>query len=149
MNPCFEMIWMFFQTMLTLEEVCKKVLVNEIKKMGFWEVFGRVSREETHFPGFPRTGCSLGEQMLRHGERVLNNICCFACFDLSGYFQTSLRVLYVLFWLWFDELSLCNHICLKFIKFCWIEMNFKIYMNMNLEWNQSKIFLKWNVAVMI
>jgi len=49
LNPCFEMIWMFFQTMLTLEEVCKKVLVNEIKKMGFWEVFGRVSREELIF----------------------------------------------------------------------------------------------------
>ena len=60
----------------------------------------------------PRTGCSLGEQVLRHGERVLSNTC-FARSDPLGCFQTSLNVPYVLFWCSFEELSVGNHVFLK------------------------------------
>jgi len=124
--------------MLTLEEVCEMILVNELK-MGFWKVFGRVSREETHFLGFLGIGCSLGEQMLRNGVRVLKNTCCFACFDLSGCFQASLRVPYVLFWLCFDELSLCNHVCFILIKFCWIELKWIWRYIWTWIWNGIKV----------
>jgi len=49
--------------------------------------------------GFPGTGHSLVEHVGRRGERVLNNICCFALFDLLGCFRTSISVLFVFFYI--------------------------------------------------
>jgi hypothetical protein len=115
---------------VTLCEVCKTILSQMRSKMGFWGDFGRVSWEGTQNFEFPGTWGLPGEQMLRHGERVLNNTCCIAHFDLLGCFRTSLSVPFVLFWCCFDELSVCNHVYLKLINFCWIKTNFG-YMNMN------------------
>jgi len=57
---------MLFQTMLTFNEVYKTILGQMGSKMGFWGVFGRVSREETHFLGSRGSKLAISRSAEQH-----------------------------------------------------------------------------------
>jgi len=115
---------------------------NEIKNeiLGdFWEGFPRQI-----FLGSQKQGACWASRWLAMGGRGEQHML-FCAF--WGCFWTSLSVPYVIFWCCFDELSLCNHACLKLNELCWFETNFDY--TWTWTWNRIEVRFFANEMLML